>query len=166
MLSCAQEESYTAEDPGTFELPDREQSGRPADVLERLEAATEDRRRGLEGAERISELLKDAEAKFSDDYTMNKALRRRLRCAKNRALRPRLLYAFAPVFKLLYHFLRVCWTATVYVKVCQRRRCEVAVNATRAAVFRRTACVIRCEGMLFMPSMLFAPGTNTVPWAY
>ena len=81
MLSCAQEESYTAEDAGTFELPDREQSGRPADVLERLEAATEDRRRGLEGAERIAKLLKDAEAKFSDDYTMNKALRRRLRCA-------------------------------------------------------------------------------------
>ena len=65
----------------------------------------------------------------------------------------------------MYHFLRVCWTATVYVKVCQRRRCKVAVNATRAAVFRKTACVFRYEGMLFMPSRLFAPGTNTVPWA-
>ena len=77
---CEQEETYTAEDAGTHELPDREESGRPADVLQRLEAATEDRRRGLEGAERIAELLKDAGAKYGDDYAMNKALRRRLRC--------------------------------------------------------------------------------------
>ena len=50
-------------------------------MLQRLEAATEDRRRGLEGAERIADLLKDAGAKYGDDYAMNKALRRRLRCA-------------------------------------------------------------------------------------
>ena len=49
-------------------------------MLQRLEAATVDRRRGLEGAERLAELLKDAGAKFGDDYAMNKALRRRLRC--------------------------------------------------------------------------------------
>lgn len=76
-----QEETYTAEDAGTHELPDREESGRPADVLQRLEAATVDRRRGLEGAERLAELLRDAGVKYGDDYAMNKALRRRLRCA-------------------------------------------------------------------------------------
>ena len=81
MCLAWQEETYTAEDAGTHELPDREESGRPADVLQRLEAATVDRRRGLEGAERLAELLKDAGAKFGDDYAMNKALRRRLRCA-------------------------------------------------------------------------------------
>ena len=34
----------------------------------------------MEGAERLAELLKDAGAKYGDDYAMNKALRRRLRC--------------------------------------------------------------------------------------
>jgi len=79
-----QEEGYTAEDAGTHELPDREAAGRPGDALARLEAATEDRRRGLEGAERLAELAKDAQARFGDDYAMNKALRRRLRCTRAR----------------------------------------------------------------------------------
>ena len=81
-LHRRQEEGYTAEDAGTHELPDREHAGRPGDALARLEAATEDRRRGLEGAERLAELAKDAQARFGDDYAMNKALRRRLRCAR------------------------------------------------------------------------------------
>ena len=34
---------------------------------------------GSEGAERVADLREDSEAKYKDDYTINKALRRQLR---------------------------------------------------------------------------------------
>ena len=77
----AQAESYTAADAETMELPDKEEGAAQAqpDPFARLEKGVEDRRRGREGAERIAELREDSAAKYKDDYTINKALRRQLR---------------------------------------------------------------------------------------
>ena len=78
----AQAESYTAADAETMELPDKEEEGAAQaqpDPFARLEKGVEDRRRGREGAERIAELREDSAAKYKDDYTINKALRRQLR---------------------------------------------------------------------------------------
>ena len=58
-----------------MELPDKE------DAFARLEKGVEDKRRGREGAERLAELREDSAAKYKDDYTINKALRRQLRYA-------------------------------------------------------------------------------------
>ena len=83
-----QAESYTAADAETMELPDGDEAAVQAksDPFARLEKGVEDKRRGREGAERIAELREDSAAKYRDDYTMNKALRRQLRYA------PHLLY--------------------------------------------------------------------------
>ncbi len=64
-----------------MELPDKEEeaAGAQPDPFARLEKGVEDRRRGREGAERIAELRDDSAAKYKDDYTINKALRRQLR---------------------------------------------------------------------------------------
>ena len=77
-----QAESYTAADAETMELPDKEEEAAQAqpDPFARLEKGVEDKRRGREGAERIAELREDSAAKYKDDYTINKALRRQLRC--------------------------------------------------------------------------------------
>ncbi|CAL5224116.1 g6748 [Coccomyxa viridis] len=77
-------ESYTAADAETMELPDKEEEGAQAqpDPFARLEKGVEDRRRGREGAERIAELREDSSAKYKDDYTINKALRRQLRTTR------------------------------------------------------------------------------------
>jgi coiled-coil domain-containing protein 130 len=87
MLSVAvpvlQAESYTAADAEVIELPDKEEGAAmaAADPLARLEKGVEDKRRGREGAERVAELREDSKAKYKDDYTINKALRRQLRFA-------------------------------------------------------------------------------------
>ena len=64
-----------------MELPDTEETAVQAknDPFARLEKGVEDKQRGREGAERIAELREDSAAKYMDDYTMNKALRRQLR---------------------------------------------------------------------------------------
>ena len=82
-----QAESYTAADAGTMELPDSEEAAVQAknDPFARLEKGVEDKQRGREGAERIAELREDSAAKYQDDYTMNKALRRQLRYAPSPA---------------------------------------------------------------------------------
>ena len=79
----AQAESYTAADAETMELPDKEEGAAQAreDPFVRLEKGVEDKRRGREGAERLAELHEDSAAKYKDDYTINKALRRQLRYA-------------------------------------------------------------------------------------
>lgn len=66
-----------------MELPDKEEGAAQAreDPFARLEKGVEDRRRGREGAKRIAELREDSAAKYQDDYTVNKALRRQLRYA-------------------------------------------------------------------------------------
>ena len=65
-----------------MELPDPEAASvaAAADPFAKLERGNEDSRRGRVGAERISELREDAAAKYSEDYRINKALRRQLRC--------------------------------------------------------------------------------------
>jgi hypothetical protein len=75
-----QAESYTAQDAETLELPDQEMAQASNDAFFKLERGVEDRRRGREGAERLAELREDSEAKYKDDYSINKALRRQLRC--------------------------------------------------------------------------------------
>ena len=82
MGALAQAELYTAADAETMELPDKEDGAAQAkeDPFARLEKGVEDRRRGREGAERIAELREDSNAKYRDDYTINRALRRQLRC--------------------------------------------------------------------------------------
>lgn len=72
-------ETYTAQDAETLELPDSEEAPAKDDPFSKLEKGVEDRRRGREGAERLAELREDSEAKYKDDYTINKALRRQLR---------------------------------------------------------------------------------------
>ena len=81
-MICTQAESYTAADAETIELPEKEEETAQAvpDPFAKLEKGVEDRRRGREGAERIAELRADSEAKYKDDYSINKALRRQLRC--------------------------------------------------------------------------------------
>jgi hypothetical protein len=81
VLPVLQAESYTAADAEVMELPDKEEGAAMAavDPLARLEKGIEDKRRGCEGAERVAELREDSEAKYKDDYTINKALRRQLR---------------------------------------------------------------------------------------
>ena len=66
-----------------MELPETEEAAVQAknDPFARLEKGVEDKQRGREGAERIAELREDSAAKYMDDYTMNKALRRQLRYA-------------------------------------------------------------------------------------
>ena len=81
VLPVLQAESYTAADAEVIELPDKEEGAAmtAADPLARLEKGIEDKLRGREGAERVAELREDSEAKYKDDYTINKALRRQLR---------------------------------------------------------------------------------------
>ncbi len=76
-----QAETYTAQDAETHELPDSEEAQAKDDPFSKLERRVEDSRRGREGADRLSELLEDSEAKTKDDYSINKALRRQLRFA-------------------------------------------------------------------------------------
>ena len=75
----AQAETYTAEAAETMELPDSEEAQAKDDPFSKLERRVEDRKRGVQGADRLAELLEDSEAKMKDDYTINKALRRQLR---------------------------------------------------------------------------------------
>ncbi|EIE21957.1 DUF572-domain-containing protein [Coccomyxa subellipsoidea C-169] len=75
-------ETYTAQDAETHELPDSEEAQAKDDPFSKLERRVEDSRRGREGADRLSELLEDSEAKTKDDYSINKALRRQLRGAR------------------------------------------------------------------------------------
>ena len=90
VLTCSctytQEEGYTAEDAETMELPDPEAASAAAanDPFVRLERGQEDGARGRRGAERLAELRDDARAKFAQDYAINKALRRQLRCVRAR----------------------------------------------------------------------------------
>lgn len=81
VLPVLQAESYTAADAEVIELPDKEEGAATAtaDPLARLEKGVEDKQRGREGAERVAGLREDSEAKYKDDYTINKALRRQLR---------------------------------------------------------------------------------------
>ncbi|BDA46914.1 Coiled-coil domain-containing protein 130 homolog [Coccomyxa sp. Obi] len=75
-------ETYTAEAAETLELPDSEEAQAKDDPFSKLERRVEDRKRGIQGADRLAELLEDSEAKMKDDYTINKALRRQLRSAR------------------------------------------------------------------------------------
>lgn len=79
LVIVTQEETYTAQDAETLELPDPEAAQAADDPFSKLERRVEDKRRGRQGADRLSELLDDSEAKYRDDYTINKALRRQLR---------------------------------------------------------------------------------------
>ena len=58
-----------------------EQAMHRDDPLARLEHGLEDKRRAKETRGRLLELRADAEAKYADDYAINKALRAKNRCA-------------------------------------------------------------------------------------
>ena len=74
----AQVETWTAESAETIELPDQEeqQMMAPADAtLQKLEQGDTDRKRGRHLSARVAELYHDGNAKFKNDYTMNRMLR-------------------------------------------------------------------------------------------
>lgn len=75
-----QEETWTAADAETMELPDSAERPNLDDPFAKLEHGNEDSRRGRESRTRLTELYTDSSAKFKDDYAANKALRRAMRC--------------------------------------------------------------------------------------
>jgi len=77
-----QAETWTAADAETMELETAaERAAIRDDPLARLEHGLDDKRRAKETRGRLLELRADAEAKYADDYAINKALRAKNRCA-------------------------------------------------------------------------------------
>ncbi len=80
--TARQAETWTAADAETMELETAaERSAIRDDPLARLEHGLDDKRRAKETRGRLLELRADAEAKYADDYAINKALRGKNRCA-------------------------------------------------------------------------------------
>ncbi|KAK9828722.1 hypothetical protein WJX72_001716 [[Myrmecia] bisecta] len=75
-------EEFTAEDAETLELPEKAEAAKLDDPFFRLEHGTEDNRKARIAVDRLVELHDDSEAKYRNDYEMNKALRRQVRAAR------------------------------------------------------------------------------------
>lgn len=73
------EETWTAADAETMELPDSADRPKLDDPFAKLEHGNEDKRRGWDARERLTDLYSDSAAKFKDDYATNKQLRRVMR---------------------------------------------------------------------------------------
>jgi Saf4/Yju2 protein len=91
MLAELQEETWTAADAETMELPDSDERPKLNDPFAKLEHGNDDARRGRDARNRLTELYSDSAAKFQDDYATNKALRRAMRCESNLWFQVRLL---------------------------------------------------------------------------
>jgi coiled-coil domain-containing protein 130 len=79
------EETWTAADAETMELPDSDERPKLNDPFAKLEHGNEDARRGRDARNRLTELYSDSAAKFQDDYATNKALRRAMRDRRKEA---------------------------------------------------------------------------------
>ncbi|XP_019180047.1 PREDICTED: coiled-coil domain-containing protein 130-like [Ipomoea nil] len=77
-------EEYEAEDAETMVLPVEEDRSKLADPFYRLEHQEEDIKKKKEAEPRLVRLQKVSDARHSDDYALNKALRARLRGQKKR----------------------------------------------------------------------------------
>ncbi|KAI3433256.1 uncharacterized protein J3R85_007158 [Psidium guajava] len=77
-------EEYDIEDAETFALPADEERGKLADPFYRLEHQEEDLQKKKEAAPVLVRLQRVSDARHSDDYSLNKALRAQLRSQKKR----------------------------------------------------------------------------------
>ncbi|OVA06757.1 CWC16 protein [Macleaya cordata] len=77
-------EDYDVEDAETFELPADEERGKLADPFYRLEHQEEDLQKKKEAEPVLVRLQRVSDSRHSDDYSLNKALRARLRDQKKR----------------------------------------------------------------------------------
>ncbi|XP_042491050.1 coiled-coil domain-containing protein 130 [Macadamia integrifolia] len=77
-------EDFDIEDAETFELPADEERGKLADPFYRLEHQEEDLKKKKEAEPVLVRLQRESDARHSDDYALNKALRARLRQQKKR----------------------------------------------------------------------------------
>ncbi|XP_050225680.1 uncharacterized protein LOC126675130 [Mercurialis annua] len=86
IISGAQKktEDYDVEDAETFALPADEERGKLSDPFYRLEHQEEDLQKKKEAEPVIVRLQRVSDARHSDDYVLNKALRARLRSQKKR----------------------------------------------------------------------------------
>ncbi|KAM7271915.1 hypothetical protein ACFE04_031129 [Oxalis oulophora] len=88
VISGAQKkvEEFDVEDAETFELPADEERGKLADPFYRLEHQEEDLQKKKEAEPVLVRLQRVSDARHSDDYALNKALRARLRGQKKRVV--------------------------------------------------------------------------------
>lgn len=77
-------EDYDIEDAETFELPADEERGKLVDPFYRLEHQEEDLQKKKEAEPVIVRLQRVSDARHAEDYSLNKALRARLRNQKKR----------------------------------------------------------------------------------
>ncbi|XP_015895754.1 uncharacterized protein LOC107429557 [Ziziphus jujuba] len=77
-------EEYDIEDAETFALPADEERGKLADPFYRLEHQEEDLKKKKEAEPVLVRLQRFSDARHSDDYSLNKALRAQLRGQKKR----------------------------------------------------------------------------------
>ncbi|KAJ4952808.1 hypothetical protein NE237_029640 [Protea cynaroides] len=77
-------EDFDIEDAETFELPADEERGKLADPFYRLEHQEKDMKKKKEAEPVLVRLQRVSDARHSDDYALNKALRGRLRQQKKR----------------------------------------------------------------------------------
>ncbi|KAG6625784.1 hypothetical protein I3843_15G002300 [Carya illinoinensis] len=86
IISGAQKktEDFDIEDAETFELPADEERGKLADPFYRLEHQEEDLQKKKEAEPVLVRLQRVSDARHSDDYALNKALRAQLRNQKKR----------------------------------------------------------------------------------
>ncbi|KAF5751954.1 hypothetical protein HS088_TW02G00973 [Tripterygium wilfordii] len=86
IISGAQQktEEFDIEDAETFELPADEERGKLADPFYRLEHQEEDLKKKKEAEPVLVRLQRESDARHSDDYALNKALRAKLRSQKKR----------------------------------------------------------------------------------
>lgn len=88
IISGAQKktEDYDVEDAETFELPAAEERGKLADPFYRLEHQEEDLQKKKQAEPVLVRLQRVSDSRHSDDYSLNKALRSRLRSQKKRVV--------------------------------------------------------------------------------
>jgi coiled-coil domain-containing protein 130 len=77
-------EDYDVEDAETFELPADEERGKLSDPFYRLEHGEEDLRKKKEAEPVLVRLQKVSDSRHANDYSLNRALRDRLRSQKKR----------------------------------------------------------------------------------
>lgn len=75
-------EDYDVEDAETFELPADEERGKLSDPFYRLEHGEEDLRKKKEAEPVLVRLQKVSDSRHANDYSLNRALRDRLRVTK------------------------------------------------------------------------------------
>ncbi|KAF4356858.1 hypothetical protein F8388_019517 [Cannabis sativa] len=77
-------EDYDVEDAETFELPADEERGKLADPFYRLEHEEQDLKKKKEAEPVLVRLQRSSDARHADDYSLNRALRAKLRGQKKR----------------------------------------------------------------------------------